>query len=284
MGMGSPNKRLFGLLYWVAYKKIQWCTSLIKATYTVFMLPAIVLVSPKGPDNIGSVARAMKNFGLSDLRIVAPRCSLEDARKMAVHAFDVIETSSQHATLLEAVNECDFVVGTTARFRKDFPEMTTPRQVAAKVLSHHQPAIVFGREEHGLFNDELELCHALLSIPTGSQYPVLNLAQAVQVVVYELLLAREQTALERPPLAPRHVLEGMYAHLLEFMLEVGYTDSERQDHALRRFRGILSRADLSEHDVAFVRGLLSQGLWASRKARGLDTPGTVPYPRLEQEL
>jgi tRNA/rRNA methyltransferase len=247
------------------------------------MLPTIVLVSPKGPDNIGSVARAMKNFGLSDLRLVAPRCSLEDTRKMAVHAFDLIESASQFDTLLEAVGECDYVVGTTARFRKDFPAMHTPRQVAAKVESYQKSAIVFGREEHGLFNDELELCHALVCIPTGSEYPVLNLAQAVQVIVYELLLAREQPEPERPALAPRHTLEGMYAHLLEFMLEVGYTDMERKDHALRRFRGILNRADLSSEDVSFVRGLLSQGLWASRKGRGLDTPGTVPYPRLEAE-
>jgi tRNA/rRNA methyltransferase len=247
------------------------------------MLPAIVLVSPKGPDNIGSVARAMKNFGLSDLRIVAPRCSLSEARKMAVHAYDLVESSSQFPTLLEAVGSCDFVVGTTARLRKDFPEMTTPRQVAAKVMSYQNSAIVFGREEHGLFNDELELCHALLSIPTGVEYPVLNLAQAVQVIVYELLLAREQTTPERPPLAPRHTLEGMYAHLLEFMLEVGYTDPQRQDHVMRRFRGILNRADLSAQDVALIRGLLSQGLWASRKNRGLDTPGTVPYPRLEAD-
>jgi tRNA/rRNA methyltransferase len=247
------------------------------------MLPAIVLVSPKGSDNVGSVARAMKNFGLSDLRIVAPRCSLEDARKMAVHAFDLIESASQFPSLLDAVGDCDFVVGTTARFRKDFPEMHTPRQVAAKVMTYQKSAIVFGREEHGLFNDELDLCHGLVSIPTGSQYPVLNLAQAVQVIVYELLLAREQTQPERPALAPRLTLEGMYAHLLEFMLEVGYTDPQRQDHVMRRFRGILNRADLSAQDVALIRGLLSQGLWASRKNRGLDTPGTVPYPRLEAD-
>ncbi|MFN3265292.1 MAG: RNA methyltransferase [Deinococcales bacterium] len=246
-------------------------------------LPAIVLVSPKGPDNIGSVARAMKNFGLSDLRIVAPRCSLEDARKMAVHAFDLIESCAVYDTMMNAVSEADFVVGTTARWRKDFPAMNTPRELGVRILEYQKSAIVFGREEHGLFNDELDLCHALLNIPTGSQYPVLNLAQAVQVVVYELLVARDNPMSQKTALAPRLALEGMYAHLLEFMLEVGYTDSQRQDHAMRRFRGIFGRADLSSDDVSFIRGLLSQGLWASRKNRGLDTPGTVPYPRLERE-
>ncbi len=248
--------------------------------------PAIVLVSPKGPDNIGSVARAMKNFGLSDLRIVAPRCELTDAKKMAVHAFELIENASLYVTLLDAVGDLEFVVGTTARERKDFTQVTTPREIAPKFVAPLSSAVVFGREEHGLFNDELDLCHALISIPTQGEYPVLNLAQAVQVVVYELLLARESHGVEilteREKLAPRHALEGMYAHLLEFMLEVGYTDQHRQDHALRRFRSIFNRADLNNHDVSFIRGLLSQGLWSARKARGLDTPGTVPYPLFEE--
>jgi tRNA/rRNA methyltransferase len=253
------------------------------------MKPAIVLVSPKGPDNIGSVARAMKNFGLSDLRIIAPRCNLADAQKMAVHAFELIEQAKIYSTLLEAVGEIEFVVGTTARERKDYTQIVTPREVAPKFVTSVSSAVVFGREEHGLFNDELDLCHALISIPTEGEYPVLNLAQAVQVIVYELLLARQATPMpetlhEREQLAPRHALEGMYAHLLEFMLEVGYTNQDRKDHALRRFRSIFNRSDLNNHDVAFIRGLLSQGLWASRKNRGLDTPGTVPYPRIEEDL
>ncbi len=252
------------------------------------MKPAIVLVSPKGPDNIGGVARAMKNFGLSDLRIVAPRCNLLDAQKMAVHAFELIEQASIFETLLEAVGELEFVVGTTARERKDYTQIMTPREFAPRFISPVSSAVVFGREEHGLFNDELDLCHALVSIPTEGEYPVLNLAQAVQVIVYELLLARQtpviETLQEREQLAPRHSLEGMYAHLLEFMLEVGYTNNDRKDHALRRFRSIFNRSDLNNHDVAFIRGLLSQGLWASRKNRGLDTPGTVPYPRMSEDL
>jgi tRNA/rRNA methyltransferase len=250
--------------------------------------PAIVLVSPKGPDNIGSVARAMKNFGLSDLRIVAPRCNLLDAQKMAVHAFELIEQAQIFETLLGAVGQLELVVGTTARQRKDYTHIVTPREIAPKFLNPVSSAVVFGREEHGLFNDELDLCHALISIPTEGEYPVLNLAQAVQVIVYELLLTRQtpvkETLHQREQLAPRHALEGMYAHLLEFMLEVGYTNNDRQDHTMRRFRSIFNRSDLNNHDVSFIRGLLSQGLWASRKNRGLDTPGTVPYPRIEAEL
>jgi tRNA/rRNA methyltransferase len=251
-------------------------------------LPAIVLVSPKGPDNIGSVARAMKNFGLSDLRIVAPRCSLKDAHKMAVHAFDLVENATVTDTLLEAIGSLEYVVGTTARERKNHAVPQTPRALAMNFVGHPSSAVVFGREEHGLFNEELDLCHAFIRIPTDGEYISLNLAQAVQVVVYELLLARETAvptadSAPRDQLAKRSELEGMYAHLLEFMLEVGYTDAERQDHPMRRFRRIFDRADLTNHDVSFVRGLLSQGLWASRKARGAGIPGTVPYPRVAPE-
>jgi tRNA/rRNA methyltransferase len=248
--------------------------------------PSIVLVSPKGADNLGSVARAMKNFGLSDLRVVAPRCRLADAQKMAVHAYDLIERASIFETLLDAVRDLEFVVGTTARERRDHINVLTPRSLMPSLIGQTSAAVVFGREEHGLFNEELDLCHALLRIPTDAAYVSLNLAQAVQVIVYELLLAREQPAAPAVPhtrdtRATRADTEGMYAHLLEFMLEVGYTDSHRQDHALRRFRAILDRSLMTKHDVAFTRGLLSQGLWASRKARGLGVPGSVPYPRPE---
>ena len=233
---------------------------------------------------MGSVARAMKNFGLSDLRIVAPRCKLSDAHKMAVHAVDLIESARVFDTLLEAVRDLEFIVGTSARDRRDHQAPLTPREIMPKVVAESKSAIVFGREEHGLFNDELDLCHAFIRIPTDAAYVSLNLAQAVQVVVYELLMARENptsvpSAEKRNQPASRGDMEGLYAHLLEFMLEVGYTDSERQDHAIRHFRMFLDRATMTQHDVSFSRGLLSQGLWASRKARGLGVPGTVPYPR-----
>ncbi len=250
--------------------------------------PAIVLVSPKGPDNVGSVARAMKNFGLTDLRIVQPRCNLEQAHTMAVHAVDVIENAGIFESLLDAVAGCDLIAATTARVRRDHSLPITPREAAPRFAHAISSAVVFGREEHGLFNEELDLCHVHIRIPTDANYVSMNLAQAVQVIVYELMLGR--TNLEPMPKqfqnepANRVTLEGMYAHLLEFMLEVGYTDADRQAHTLRRFRMMLDRAVLTKHDVSFVRGLLSQGLWASRKARGLGIPGTVPYPRVAEEL
>jgi tRNA/rRNA methyltransferase len=266
---------------------------------SVINKPAIVLVSPKGPDNIGSTARAMKNFGLSDLRIVQPRCRLEQARMMASHAQDVLENARVFETLLEAVGECELVVATTARDRRDHTPPVSPREVAALFVTQaaSSSAVVFGREEHGLYNDELDLCHVHVRIPAEGEYVSLNLAQAVQVIVYELSLARQfgpvsstgtvqhpvpvkQTLPNAKP-ASRAMLDAMYKHLAELMLEVGYTDEKREDHMLRRFRQFMDRAAMTEYDVNVFRGLLKQGLWASRKARGLGIPGSMPWPTVE---
>jgi tRNA/rRNA methyltransferase len=265
--------------------------------------PAIVLVSPKGPDNIGSTARAMKNFGLSDLRIVQPRCRLEQARMMASHAQDVLENAKVFETLLEAVGECELVVATTARDRRDHTPPISPREVAALFVTQaaSSSAVVFGREEHGLYNDELDLCHVHVRIPAEGDYVSLNLAQAVQVIVYELSLARQfgpiivsgsstgtvqhpipvKQTLPNARIASRAMLDAMYKHLAELMLEVGYTDEKREDHMLRRFRQFMDRAAMTEYDVNVFRGLLKQGLWASRKARGLGIPGSMPWPKVE---
>ena len=273
----------------------------MNASVTESAKPAIVLVSPKGPDNIGSAARAMKNFGLSDLRIVQPRCRLEQARMMASHAQDVLVNARVFETLLEAVGECELVVATTARDRRDHTPPVSPREVAALFVTQpaSSSAVVFGREEHGLYNDELDLCHVHVRIPAEGDYVSLNLAQAVQVIVYELSLARQfgpiiasdtgtvqhpipvkQTLPNAKP-ASRAMLDAMYKHLAELMLEVGYTDEKREDHMLRRFRQFMDRAAMTEYDVNVFRGLLKQGLWASRKARGLGIPGSMPWPKVE---
>jgi tRNA/rRNA methyltransferase len=266
----------------------------IAEAFAALARPAIVLVSPKGPDNVGAVARAMKNFGLSDLRIVAPRCKLKDALVMAVHAGDLIEQARLFDTLAAAVAECDLVAATTARERRDHSQPLPPRAAAPLLSNAADPAIVFGREESGLTNEELDLAHIFMHIPTDSQYLSMNLAQSLVVVAYELMLYRQErdvsvevvttkrrlSRLERKEsLASRQTLEGMYAHLLEYMLEVGYTDQQRQGHGLRRYRQILDRAELNVSDVALLRGLLAQGMWASRKARGAGIPGSVPWPR-----
>jgi tRNA/rRNA methyltransferase len=224
----------------------------------------VVLVSPKEPGNIGAAARAMKNMGLSRLALVAPRCDVGLAYTLASHARDVIDGATLHDTLYDAVAGHSSVVGTTARPRKGHLLAGTPREVAPR-LPQHGNAVVFGREESGLSNEELDLCTAYITIPTAGEYASLNLAQAVLIVVYELLLARSAPR-EAPanPLPARAAMEALHQHWLDFMLESGFTDEQRSEHASRTWRRIIERSQPDEKETAFLRGLASQGIWATR--------------------
>lgn len=230
---------------------------------------SIVLVSPKEPGNIGASARAMLNMGVSDLRLVAPRCDPHDdmAMRMAVHAREVVRGARVYESLEAALADRDYAIGTTARERADLEPPRYPRELRPRVRSAHAPAVVFGPEESGLSNDDLMRCQATLRIPTGP-YASLNLAQAVLLTTYELTQAdREVEAGTVPNRASREELEGFYTHLETFMREVGYTDEARTPHMLRLYRKIFDRADLSSDEVRMLRGLWAQGLWAARRTQ-----------------
>lgn len=238
----------------------------------------VVLVAPKEPGNIGSAARAMLNMGVSDLRIVAPRCEIlaEEAIRFSVHARSVLEKAQIFDTLAEAIFDRDFVVGTSAREHRDiipavFPSQITPRLEGKKV------AVVFGREESGLLTNELAQCQVRVRIPTA-EYASLNLAQAVLIVLYEFLQAgprasETSTTLPTAPpqvLASRAALEQFYAHFESLIMRIGYTDLQRQDHMMRLYRKVFDRAALDADEVKMFRGLWQQMIWISK--------GHVPRP------
>ncbi|PYE48982.1 RNA methyltransferase [Deinococcus yavapaiensis] len=228
---------------------------------------AVILVSPKSPGNIGSSARAMLNMNVRELRLVAPRCNPldEEARKMAVHAEPLLHEARTYPTLSEAIADRDFCVATTARERKNLPIPRLPSQVRPSVEASASPALVFGPEESGLTSEDVALCQASVRIPTGD-YASLNLAQAVLLLCYEFAQARE----EAPPTfkaAPRAAMDGMYDHLLQFMLNIGYTDEARAPQIMRNWRTLLDRAKPSEREVQFLRGLWQQGLWAANREK-----------------
>lgn len=229
----------------------------------------IVLVRPKDPANIGASARAMKNFGLSELYLVAPQRKLSrHAYALASHAEDVLDVAVVCDTVAEALTGCTLALGTTARPRAAETRVYTPRE-AATVLPREgtaaRAAVLFGPEDYGLSNDDLRHCQGYIRIPTAA-YASLNLAQAVQLVVYEWFVAGDRTVTATPSEpAPREVLEGMYAHLLETLYHIGYTDAQREGGADRLFRGIFDRARLNEREVAALRGLWRQVLWATRQ-------------------
>ncbi len=211
----------------------------------------------------------MKNFGLSELYLVAPQRNLSrHAYALASHAEDVLDGATVCETVADALAGCTLALGTTARTRASQARVYTPRK-AAETLPREGVAVLFGPEDYGLSNDDLRHCQGYIQIPTAA-YASLNLAQAVQLVAYEWFLAedRGETAghLEA---VPRELLEGMYTHLMQTLRHIGYTDAQREGSAETMFRSIFDRANLSEREVAALRGLWRQVLWA---ARDVDTP------------
>jgi tRNA/rRNA methyltransferase len=223
-------------------------------------------VAPRGSGNIGSVARAMKNMGLNDLAIVGRgRTESFWARAMAVHAKDTLKTARRCATLREAVANYGLVVGTTCRGGLYREHSRSPRKTAPEIVAAARSgkcALVFGPEDHGLDNDDLKSCQMLITIPTDTAYPSLNLAQAVTICLYELFLASLDTvAAETIERAPAEDVERLYDRMKASMLEIGYLDPQNPEHILFAFRRIFGRAGLEEKDVRILTGLFRQIQW-----------------------
>lgn len=226
----------------------------------------IVLVETSHPGNIGAVARAMKNMCLEQLCLVAPKtfpCAEATAR--ASGADDVLASAHVFPSLHEAIADSQLVIASGAHNRSiSWPEMT-PRQCAEKVVAREpgqKVAIVFGRENSGLKNHELDLCHCLLRIPCNSQFSSLNLAAAVQVVCYELFVAtatQDETNLGDKgecPLATAQQMESFYQHLHETLDVIGFLHKDKSKSIMRRLRRIYNRIHLDTKELDILRGIL----------------------------
>jgi len=226
----------------------------------------VVLVEPKGSGNIGSVARAMKNMGLRKLAIVGRgRTGTFWARAMAVHASDILREARRFSTLRDAVSDCDLVIGTTCRGGLYRSHSRPPRELAPRIVSaacSGKVALVFGPEDHGLSNRDLQHCQWLLIIPANPDYASLNVAQAVMICLYEIFLA----AVENPPQeaikrARAESVERLFDRMRRSLLKIGFLDPQNPDHILLGLRRILGRAGLEEKDVRILIGLFRQIEW-----------------------
>jgi TrmH family RNA methyltransferase len=229
----------------------------------------------------------MKNMGLSKLVLVDPvDHPSAEAYSRSAGADDVLDQARVVKTLAEAVSGCTWVMGTSARERSIQWPMMVPRSCAAasiKQAEQGEAAIVFGRERIGLTNEELELCHALVNIPTNPDYSSLNVAAAVQVLCYELRLAALESApasdlpeTENNELAAKHIddvlatadlVDGMYQHLYQMMEDVNFFGTHHPEIIMRRLKGLFNRTHLTKREVSILRGIYSaaQGKKASRK-------------------
>ncbi len=243
----------------------------------------IVLVEPAGPLNVGSVARVMKNMGLSQLILVNPQCDRQDesAIKMAVHGADILEAAQIVNELPEALTGCQRAIATTGRSRSLPTALEHPR-IALPWLLETPSALIFGREDRGLSNDELNYAQRFVRIPSSPEYPSLNLAQSVAVCAAELYqqaigIAGETPAIASPITTQTHVptasldqLEGYYQHLEQLLLEIGYIYPHTAARRLEKFRRLYNRAQLSTQEVAMLRGILTQMEWALSQGSGVD--------------
>ena len=236
----------------------------------------VVLVEPSHPGNIGAVARAMKSMCLYRLYLVRPkRFPSADATARAAGADDILFDAVICDSLPEALAGCVWVVGTSARDRSIQWPMLTPRQCAVKMtekLAHDETALVFGREQAGLTNQELDHCHALVQIPTNSDYCSLNLAAAVQVLTYELQLAVMQASspvagevAEAGAAVSQEEMDGFYEHLEQMLVDVGYLDPEKPKKLMRRLRRMFNRTLPDRSEMNILRGVLGAAQRASRR-------------------
>lgn len=224
---------------------------------------SIVLVKTSHPGNVGAAARAMRVMGLEKLVLVAPRCRVgSEARARASGAVDVLERARTVATLAEAISGARFVVGTSARGRSLGPPPLAVRAGAgelARELRAGDAAILFGPERSGLDNEALARCNRLWHIPCAEDYSSLNLAAAVQVIAYEIFLARGSATPAAParPAAAAGDVEALLEHFERTARAIGFIVPEAPRLALRRVRRLARRARPEESEVKLLRGFLT---------------------------
>ncbi len=228
---------------------------------------AFVLFKPKAPGNIGAAARALRNMGFADLRLVAPHTRNRHAEQaMAVHGRDVLEGAKVFPDLTSAVDGCSLLVGTTRRAGLYRSAAKPIREAAPELIRQstaNRVAIIFGPEDFGLTNRELKLCQRLITIQAAPDYPSLNLAQAVMVVAYELMIAQygASAAPEAPALAPAVAVDAMLARMADALVAIGFLPADNPDHIMFALRAILGRSGVTPRELEILSGIASQIRW-----------------------
>ncbi|MDH5738498.1 MAG: tRNA (cytosine(32)/uridine(32)-2'-O)-methyltransferase TrmJ [Gammaproteobacteria bacterium] len=234
----------------------------------------LVLIETTHPGNIGAAARAMKNMGLNALYLVNPHTfPHEKAVWRAASAADLVDSAVVCETVEEAITGCRLVIGTSARERRIPLPLIDPRACGERVVKEaapdHPVAILFGRESRGLKNEELQLCHFHVNIPTSEAYSSLNLAMAVQVIAYEILCAGqaldtgqlvgegEKADVWDMPLATTEEMAYFYEHLEQSLIGLGFHDPANPRQLMVRLRRLFNRIRPDQMEVSILRGMLS---------------------------
>mgnify|MGYP001298238090 FL=1 len=224
----------------------------------------IILVETSHPGNIGSAARAMKTMGFDNLNLVNPKCKVNEiSYAMASNAGDVLDNIEIHKDLCEAIGNCNYIVGATAR-QRDIPiEIINPKEFAikAKHRDYQNLAIVLGNEARGLTNEQLSLCSIGLHIPSNKNYSSLNIASSLQIILYEMLFESEHDAsyinkIDKNDVAPHKVFNNFLQHMDKVLKNIDFIKDDRPMIS-RKINHIFKKADLSEEEINILRGILS---------------------------
>ncbi|MBQ6924294.1 MAG: RNA methyltransferase [Kiritimatiellae bacterium] len=234
----------------------------------------VVLVGTLYTGNVGSACRAMANMGIRHLRLAAPNLqnSWDEGERLAVHATDILAAREEFATFEEAVADCVAVVGTTAREGLYRQHVKAPRDCAPDLLSIAETgpvALVFGREDKGLLNEEVAQCTHLIRIPVSEGYTSINLAQAVLITCYEFFAASGsyQPPHEKAPPAPQAQKAQLMKNWAEMLLDIGFMKEEQRAHFMQGFQRVFSRGVFTRDDAALLLGVARQARWAAAANR-----------------
>jgi len=217
------------------------------------------------PGNIGASARAMKTMGLDRLWLVDPVVHPSaEASARATGAADILHAATTTESLEAALEGCRYIVGASARQRSLPWPLVGPRECAQKVVTEARQgevALVFGREQSGLSNDELKRCHALVRIPTNPEFSSLNLAMAVQLIAYEVQMASGGGARlssdREAPLAKSEQMEAFYVHLETALVATGFLNPDNPRHLMQRLRRMFNRTEPDVNEINILRGILT---------------------------
>ena len=228
---------------------------------------SVVLQEPKYAGNIGSIARAAKNMGIGSILVVgAADMDREEMQKRSTHlAVDVLDKIQYVQDIGTALEKFSYIVGTTARQGSARGPFIAPRVLAERIANisrKNKVALLFGPEDTGLSNDELRLCHAVVSIPTARELKSINLSHAVIIVCYEIFTASLASSEEATPkLALSKELEDMYGQIKTLLAQIGFLNPENPDYWMMHLRRFFTRAGLLSREVKIIRGICRQLEW-----------------------
>ncbi len=226
----------------------------------------VVLVAPKIPENVGSVARLLENYRVGEAALVAPRCEFKKgvAEWLATGpSIKRLHSLPVHADLPEAIHDCNFVVGFTARSGRTRKSSIKLEDIGTKLQG--KVALVFGREDFCLLKEEVDFCTHLCALDTNPRFPALNLSHSVAVVLSQLFVQENESRRGHYSLATASEQEPLFLHLREMMVSIGLTKSGNPERMLTRLKKVLQRAQLGKSDILLLRGLFASVISAQKR-------------------